>query len=153
MGKSARSLLSPQQYDAVCATIQSDNPDVEPDDAAAILNEALAFVAACVQLPEVRLVPSRVVDAGWHALILHTTTYAELCGKLGAVVHRQPEEPDPTRYNQDAIDRTAALIEETGYGVDLDLWGPPDGDLIAVAANCQHRDDRGPIVPHPKPKG
>ncbi|WP_382464698.1 glycine-rich domain-containing protein [Streptomyces noursei] len=153
MGKSARSLLPAARYDAVCPTIRTDNPAIEADDAAAILNEALAFIAACAQFPDARLVPSRVVDAGWHALILHTTTYAELCEELGAFMHHQPEAPDPTRYNQDAIDRTTALIEETGYSVDLDLWGPPDGDLIAVAANCQHSDDRGPIVTLPKPKG
>ncbi|MGG2463263.1 hypothetical protein ACO0M4_26230 [Streptomyces sp. RGM 3693] len=50
-------------------------------------------------------------------------------------MHQRPEASDPTRYNHDAIDHTTALIDEAGYGVDLDLWGPPDGDLISVAAN------------------
>ncbi|MFI0150309.1 hypothetical protein [Streptomyces lydicus] len=45
------------------------------------------------------------------------------------------------------------LIEEAGYSVDLDLWGPPDRDLVSVAAKCRHSDDSGPIVPLPKPKG
>ncbi|MGW2634262.1 hypothetical protein ACWC2K_33785 [Streptomyces chattanoogensis] len=51
------------------------------------------------------------------------------------------------------IDRTTALIKEAGYSVDVDLWGPPDGDLVSVASSCRHSDDRGPIVPIPKPKG
>ncbi|GFE12884.1 hypothetical protein Sgleb_09310 [Streptomyces glebosus] len=44
-------------------------------------------------------------------------------------------------------------VVEAGYSVDLDLWGPPDGDLVSVAAKCQHSDDSGPIVTIPKPKG
>ncbi|MFG3113351.1 glycine-rich domain-containing protein [Streptomyces sp. NPDC048197] len=153
MGKSARSLLRPDEFASVCATFRTDNPDVEADDAPAIVAEALAFVAACAQFPTARLVPSRVVDAGWHALILHTNTYADLCRSLGCFVHHRPESPDPSRYNKDAIGRSTALIEEAGYSVDLDLWGPPDDDLVAVAASCQHSDDSGPIVPIPKPKG
>lgn len=153
MDQSARSLLTGDQFAAVCSTIQADNPDISQDDAAVVLTEALAFVAACAQFPEARLVPSRVVDAGWHALILHTQIYAELCGRLGGFVHHRPEAPDPSRYDPHVIDRTTALIEETGYSVDLDLWGPPDGDLVSVAAKCQHSDDSGPIVPIPKPKG
>ncbi|MGW8552688.1 hypothetical protein [Streptomyces tubercidicus] len=95
MPKSARSLLSEEQFAAVCSTVQTDNPDLSENDAAAILTEALAFVAACAQFPAARLVPSRVVDAGWHALILHTQTYAEMCGRLGAFIHHRPETPDP----------------------------------------------------------
>ncbi len=152
MGQSARSLLTEQQYAAVCSTIRTDNPDVEAADAEAILNEALAFVAACAQFPDARLVPSCAVDAGWHALILHTQTYAELCDRLGGFVHHRPEAPDPSRYNQSAIDRTTALIQEAGYSVDGDLWGRPDDDLISVASSCQHSDDSGPIVTMPKPK-
>ncbi|MFF8784194.1 glycine-rich domain-containing protein [Streptomyces sp. NPDC015125] len=154
MGQSARSLLSEEQFAAVCSTIRTDNPDVEADDASVILEEALAFVAACATFPAARLVPSRVVDAGWHALILHTQVYAELCGRLGAFIHHRPEEPDPTRYDQDIMDRTMALIEEAGYSVDVDLWGPPDGELVSVAAQCQHSEPRErPIIIQPKPKG
>ncbi|MEU8915532.1 hypothetical protein [Streptomyces nigrescens] len=153
MRQSARSLLTEEQFAAVCSTVQTDNPDLSEDDAAVVLTEALAFVVACATFPSARLVPSRVVDAGWHALILHTHTYAELCGSLGAFIHHRPEAPDPSRYDWDVIDRTTALIEEAGYSVDLDLWGPPDGDLVSVAAKCQHSDDSGPIVTIPKPKG
>ncbi|MEU9126454.1 hypothetical protein AB0C96_42845 [Streptomyces sp. NPDC048506] len=153
MGKSARSLLTDEQFTAVCSTIRTDNPDVEAADAQAILTEALAFVAACAQFPTARLVPSRVVDAGWHALILHTQTYGELCERLGQFIHHRPETPDPDRFDQAVIDRTTALIEETGYSVDPDLWQRPDDALVPVAAKCQHSDDSGPIVPIPKPKG
>ncbi|MFH8679977.1 glycine-rich domain-containing protein [Streptomyces lydicus] len=153
MGQSARKLLTDDQFVAVRSTVQTDNPDITAEDAAAVVTEALAFVATCVLFPAASLVPSRMVDAGWHALILHTQTYAELCARLGGFVHHQPEAPDPTRYDQDVIDRTTALIEEAGYSVDVGLWGPPDDELVSVAASCQHSDDSGPIVPIPKPKG
>ncbi|MFE2161435.1 glycine-rich domain-containing protein [Streptomyces lydicus] len=153
MGQSARELLTDDQFAAVCSTVQTDNPDSTAEDATAVVTEALAFVAACALLPAARLVPSRVVDAGWHALILHTQTYAELCARLGGFVHHRPEAPDPSRYDHDVIDRTTAVIQEAGYSVDGDLWGPPDGDLVSVASSCQHSDDSGPIVTMPKPKG
>ncbi|GAU65071.1 hypothetical protein SSP35_01_04080 [Streptomyces sp. NBRC 110611] len=153
MGKSARSLLSTVEFEAVRTTIKTNNPGMHDDTADGILWDALAFVATCAQFPKARLVPSRAVDEGWHALILNTEIYAALCDRLGAFIHHRPEEPDPTRFNPTTIIRTTALIEEAGYSVDVDLWGQPDDALISVAASCQHSDDRGPIVPIPKPKG
>ncbi|AOP45677.1 hypothetical protein [Streptomyces lydicus] len=74
MGQSARKLLTDDQFVAVRSTVQTDNPDITAEDAAAVVTEALAFVATCVLFPAASLVPSRMVDAGWHALILHTQT-------------------------------------------------------------------------------
>jgi len=52
-----------------------------------IVNEALAFVATAARHPHTYISPSRVVDEGWHALILHTAVYAGLCEQLGTFVH------------------------------------------------------------------
>jgi hypothetical protein len=153
MSHSARSLLTEDQFSAVRATIETNNPGMAPETVDRILLQALAFVAACAVFPKARLTPSRVVDEGWHALVLHTKTYAELCGRLGAFIHHRPETPDPSRYDRAVIDRTTAYIEEAGYSVDGDLWHRPDDDLVSVAAKCQHSDDGGPIVTIPKPKG
>ncbi|TJZ55627.1 hypothetical protein FCH28_09825 [Streptomyces piniterrae] len=153
MSKSASELLTDEQFEAVRTTIADNNPEMHGLVAAAVLNEALAFVAACALFPEVRLVPSRTVDEGWHALILHTEIYAALCSRLGAVVHHRPESPDPSRHDAALIARTTSLIEEAGYSINPNMWRRPDDDRVRVAANCQHSDDRGPIVPIPKPKG
>lgn len=154
MSKSASQLLTDEEFEAVRTTIEDNNPDMPVATAAAILTEALAFVAACAQFPTAGLVPSRTVDEGWHALILHTEIYAALCSRLGAVVHHRPESPDPTRHDAAVLERTTALIEETGYSVDPNLWRAPDDDLVSVAAQCQHSEPKErPIIVQPKPKG
>ena len=147
-------LLTPEQHGDVVATVLDNNAGMKRPAAARIVDEALAFVATCATYPTARIAPSRVVDEGWHALILHTALYAQLCEQLGGgFVHHYPERPDPDRVDQQILDRTTSLIEEAGHSVDYDLWTAPDRELVSVAANCQHSDDSGPIVPMPKPKG
>lgn len=63
-----------------------------------ITAEALKFVATCAQFTGEGLRPSRVVDEGWHGLILRTAPYAWLCRRLSHFVHHRPERRDPTRY-------------------------------------------------------
>lgn len=149
----ARTLLSDAQFNDVRATILDNNPGMEPDLASRILTDALAFVTVAAARGGLGLVPSRVVDEGWHALILHTGLYQTLCARLGGFVHHAPERPDPGRFNSAVLERTIAAIEGAGYSVDLDLWRSPEDQLVSVAASCQHSDDSGPIVIIPKPKG
>jgi len=152
---SPRALLSDAEFNAVRMTILSNNYGMEPDIAGAILEDALAFVATAANNPGIGLVPSRVVDEGWHALILHTGIYYGLCSRFGNFVHHIPEQPDPGRFDQGVIDRTIAHIEAAGYPVHRNLWRGPEDSTVPVAAQCQHGDQGGPIVtrPRPKPKG
>lgn len=136
--RSARDLLSPKGFEAVVHTVQDNNEDMELSLAELIVEEALKFVDACALNPNVRLVPSRVVDEGWHALVLHTRMYRRLCYTLGHVVDHYPERPDPSRHDPEASDRTQAAIVRAGYAVERTLWlGPTDGG-VEVSANCQH---------------
>ncbi|MFJ7204783.1 hypothetical protein ACIQWR_14725 [Streptomyces sp. NPDC098789] len=149
--RSARALLSDAQFNDVRATILGNNPGMKPDLAADILVDALAFLAAATVSP-VPLVPSRVVDEGWHALILHTSLYQQLAVSLGQFIHHVPERPDPEHRSEGARHRSIAAIEALGYEVHVDLWHGPTDTLISVAADCQHSSE-GPIVIIPKPKG
>jgi hypothetical protein len=146
-------LLTTEQHGDVVATVLDNNESMDEPTAVRIVDEALKWVAACAQFPTARIAPSRVVDEGWHALILHTALYAQMCEQLGGFVHHYPERPDPGRWDPQVIDRTTSLIEEAGHSVDYDLWTAPDKQLVSVAADCQHSDDGGPIVTQPKPKG
>ncbi|WP_327686616.1 recombinase family protein [Streptomyces sp. NBC_00467] len=150
---SARRLLSDAEFNAVLATILVNNPGMQIEMGGRILAQALAFVATAASKPGQAMTPSRVVDEGWHTLILHTGLYYRLCARFGNFVHHIPEQPDPSRFDQTVIDRTTALIAAAGWHLDPDLWRGPAGSLIPVAANCQHSDDSGPIVIIPKPKG
>lgn len=156
--QSARALLSDAQFNDVRGTILDNNPGMDPEIAGRILVDALAFVAtAASSTPGPGLVPSRVVDEGWHALILHTGLYHDLCSRFGAFVHHTPERQDLGRDNQGSVDRTVERIRAAGYTVDTDLWRGPEDRTIPVAAKCRHSDDRGTIVikkrPKPKPQG
>ncbi|WP_329487997.1 hypothetical protein OG618_15500 [Kitasatospora sp. NBC_01246] len=149
-GPGARNLLNPAQFDGTVFTVLDNNPGMATDTAERIVTEALKFVATARTFPTARVTPSNVVDEGWHALILHTHVYAELCEKLGGFVHHYPERPDPERHDEAALVRTVALIEEAGYTPDHELWTGPTRALVSVAANCSHTPvpgGCGPINP------
>ncbi|MFD9538113.1 glycine-rich domain-containing protein [Streptomyces sp. NPDC060010] len=147
-----RALLTDAQFNGVMHTVLDNNPGMEPEPAGRIVIGALAFLAVAARTPQ-GLVPSRVVDEGWHALILHTHLYQALCMGLGGFVHHVPERPDPGARSHGDVGRTVAAIEAAGYSVDADLWHGPEDSPITVAANCRHSGPEGPIVIIPKPKG
>ncbi|MFH8379842.1 glycine-rich domain-containing protein [Kitasatospora sp. NPDC018058] len=142
-----RALLTPECFEGVTATVIDNDPGMAASHAERLVTEALKFVAAAATFPTVSITPSKQVDEGWHALILHTRPYAGLCDRLGGFVHHYPERPDPTRHDPDVLARTAALIEEAGYTPDYELWTGPTRALVAVAANCSHTPAPGGCGP------
>ncbi|MFJ3904662.1 glycine-rich domain-containing protein [Streptomyces sp. NPDC090025] len=149
-GIDARALLSDAAFNGVMHTVLDNNPGMDAFVAGRIVEEALKFVHAASLFPQVRISPSREVDEGWHALILHTHLYATLCRRLGRTVHHYPERPDETRHDPDVLTRTVALIEQAGYTPDTELWLGPRQSLVTVAANCSHTPvpgGCGPINP------
>ncbi|MFE3558419.1 glycine-rich domain-containing protein [Streptomyces sp. NPDC059193] len=146
----ARALLSDAQFNDVLGTVLDNNPGMDISMGSRIVVEALKFTAAAAKFPTVRIAPTREVDEGWHALILHTHLYALLTGRLGRFVHHYPERPDPSRHDPDVLTRTVALIEQAGYTPDPELWVAPNRTLVPVAANCSHTPvpgGCGPINP------
>ena len=111
---------------------------MDPATAGRIVDQALAFVATAAAHPGEPIAPSRIVDEGWHALILHTAVYARLCERLGRFVHHYPERPDEGRQTPGVLDRTAALMSATGYSPDPELWTLPAEGRVPVAAKCGH---------------
>ncbi|MER8266961.1 hypothetical protein ABT007_22490 [Streptomyces griseus] len=153
----ARGLITDERFTSCRSTVMDANPDMSQDLAGRIVEEGLKFVAACSRNPGVGLAPSRIVDEGWHALILHTAMYAELCEGLGGnFVHHFPGY-DPTNYDPSILDRTRQAMADLGYVADVQLWGEPSDEMLAsVAAKCQHAPDCTIVIipkPKPKPKG
>ncbi|MEV8351062.1 hypothetical protein ACFVTT_25505 [Streptomyces niveus] len=136
--RDVRDLLTAEEPVAVTATVQLNNPAIRPAVAESLVLEAVKFEAACAASPAVRLVPSRVVDEGWHALLLHTRIKAHLAARLGYFVHHVPEAPDPGRREAGVLLATQAAIADAGYVPDPKLWGGPSDTSIRVAASCQH---------------
>ncbi|MEV5982872.1 hypothetical protein [Streptomyces sp. NPDC052114] len=133
-----RGLVPAEEFAAVVATVQENNPGMEQEVAGRITAEALKFVAACARFTGEGLRPSRVVDEGWHGLILHTAPYTRLCRRLGSFVHHRPERRDPSRHNAAELERTMSRILDAGFTVDEELWLAPTRETIPVAANCAH---------------
>ncbi|MDT0443856.1 glycine-rich domain-containing protein [Streptomyces johnsoniae] len=154
--RTGRELLTDEEFAAVTATVLDNNPGMRMVTAERIAEQALAFVATAAGT-ELPLAPSRVVDEGWHALILHTRLYEALGNRLGQFVHHVPERPDSTRaaYDPDWLPRTTDAIRQAGYEVDEDLWRGPEDVTVPVRAPAQHTP-KGPnctvIQPKPKPK-
>lgn len=149
--RDARTLLTADEFKAVAATVRKDNPGMETTVSERITLEGIKFVAVAATGAK-GIAPSRVVDEGWHALILHTALYARLCDRLGGqFVHHFPELPDSGRYDPGFIDRTMAAITAAGFTVDRELWLAPDAGHIEVGASCQHSPNCGPIEPGPTP--
>jgi hypothetical protein len=146
-----RALLTPDDFANVTATVMDNNLGMDQHTAERIVSDALAFVATAADNPGAAIAPSRIVDEGWHALVLHTHLYERLCGRLGGFVHHFPERPDPTRQKPGVLEHTVALMRAAGYRPDAELWAAPSGGAINVAANCGHAPRCGPIEPIPKP--
>lgn len=146
----ASELISRDQRAGVTKTVMDSNPGMAEAMAERIVDEAMKFVVAGARFPGVALAPSRVVDEGWHALIVHTRLYAELCERNGGFVHHSPGY-DPTHYDPEILNRTRAMIEEAGFSVDAELWHGPSDERVPVAANCQHAPECA-IRPMPKPE-
>ncbi|MBD9734151.1 hypothetical protein IGX29_20525 [Streptomyces sp. H28] len=148
----ARMLITDERFASCRGTVMDANPGMPEETAGRVVDEALKFVAACSRNPGTGLAPSRIVDEGWHALILHTAMYAELCAGLGGpFVHHYPGY-DPTHYDPPILDRTREKIAELGWEADPELWGPPSNEtLVSVAAKCQHAPECT-IRPMPKPE-
>lgn len=142
-----RSLLAADQFEGVAATVRDNNPGMSEGVAVRIVNEALKYVDAVTQSSTVCTSPSRVVDEGWHALILHTKLYADLCARLGGFVHHYPERPDAERFDADVLTRTVATIEQAGHTVDQELWTGPTEALVSVTAKCSHTPTPGGCGP------
>jgi hypothetical protein len=136
-------LLSDTDFDAVVATVLDNNPGMSAHTAARIVEQALAFVATAAAHPGAPIAPSRIVDEGWHALILHTALYARLCERLGAFVHHYPERPDPDRQSAGVLAYTVDLMTAAGHRPDLELWPLPTAAAFPVAAQCGHAPSCG----------
>ncbi|MEU0375203.1 hypothetical protein ABZ070_34585 [Streptomyces sp. NPDC006283] len=124
-----------------------------PEVAGQILEDALAFVATAASSPGQALVPSRVVDEGWHALILHTGIYSNLCSQFGNFVHHKAARPRPVGPGHHRPHHHGHRVG--GLPGASHLVAGPRGQYGARRCDCQHGDQSGPIVtqPRPKPKG
>lgn len=130
-----RDLVDVELFGRLAARVTAEHPDVDRDRAERIIDQALAFLAAAAANPGEGLSPSKLVDLGWHQLILSTKDYAALCDRLGGgFIHHVPDDAPGGKPAPGGVGRTIKAIEAAGYVVDRDLW-----PLKAKCGSC-HED-------------
>ncbi|MGW0820152.1 glycine-rich domain-containing protein [Streptomyces sp. NPDC002845] len=138
-------LVDPVVTDRLVRRITVDHPGIDEATARRIVGQAAGFVAASGRQPGQMLSPSRMVDIGWHAFILHTVDYADFCQRVvGHFVHHVPtgEDEDPVGGAAAARERTLAAIHAAGYMVDPELWGEA-ADCNQCHAGCHDSPKSG----------
>jgi len=124
-GVRGRSLVEPGLFDRLIQRVVQDD-GLDHNTAAQVVDQALAFLATLPQHPNLR--PSRLVDLGWHAFLLHTREYAEFCDRIaGRFLHHEPDD-GATSVERSSLAEIRQAIADAGYVVDPEMWAHP--------ANC-----------------
>ena len=127
-------LIDPEVTNRLVRRVTTDHPEMNEETARRIVGQAAAFIATSGQQPGHSLVPSELVDYGWHAFILHTVDYTDFCQKtVGRFVHHVPTDEDEQTPGGAAAARarTVAAIQTAGYTVDAEL-----GESAADCNQC-----------------
>lgn len=138
-------LVDPALTARLAHRITTDHPEINEETARRIVGQAAAFVAASASHPGQSLGPSRLVDIGWHAFILHTVDYADFCKQAaGAFVHHVPTEVGEEMPGgaQATRQRTLAAIRAIGYAIDEELW-PDMADCTQCHDGCTDSPNTG----------
>lgn len=139
------SLLEGEVIDRLAARIVADHPEISAETALRIVGQSAAFVAASGQQPGQSLTPSRLVDYGWHAFILHTVDYALFCERVvGRFVHHVPtgDREESAAEALETRQRTLDAISAAGFSIDLDLW-PDMAECTQCHAGCSDSPNGG----------
>ncbi|MEX5631930.1 glycine-rich domain-containing protein [Parafrankia sp. FMc2] len=154
--KAGRFLVRPALFDWLVDRVAADVEVAgDRDLAARIVDQALAFLATSATSPHT-LAPSRRVDIGWHAFVLHTREYADFCNQVaGRFIHHIPESTRPSLEQVATVrTRTTDAIAAAGYALDVDLWTLPaecadegvckvTGQVVPTAVKCHPCTDQG----------
>ncbi|MEV3907540.1 glycine-rich domain-containing protein [Streptomyces canus] len=138
-------IVDPEVMNRLVRRVTTDHPEITDETARRIVGQAAAFFATSGQQPGHSLVPSELVDYGWHAFILHTADYAAFCQKtVGRFVHHVPTEEDEQMPGGAAAarERTVSAIQAAGYTVDAELW-QSTADCNQCHAGCHDSPKSG----------
>ncbi|MFC5805572.1 glycine-rich domain-containing protein [Streptomyces formicae] len=131
-------LVDPEVMGRLTARITKEHTAIDEPMARRIVAQTAAFLAASVHSPGQRLVPSKLVDIGWHTFILHTVDYAAFCDRVvGRFVHHVPETEADGHDSKtgEPLRNTVAALTAAGLTVDHDLW-PSSADCGQCHAGC-----------------
>ncbi|MFJ5973997.1 glycine-rich domain-containing protein [Streptomyces sp. NPDC093060] len=116
-----RDLVSPELF-ARLADFCAEEYGHERSMAERIMSEAitLCYVMGSTNAGDV-MAPSKAVDPGWHAFMLHTEDYAKWCTEnFGYFLHHRPNSKVRT---QGLMVDVVGRIRAEGFEADERLWG------------------------------
>jgi len=117
-----RTLITPQLFTRLTSRLDADHPD-HAHHADQIMEQALAFLAACAARPGLGLAPSELVDIGWHTFILYTREYAEFCHRIaGRFIHHAPNDIPGMPGEGLTASATVQVMRDLGLPVAEELW-------------------------------
>lgn len=121
-----RDLVPPELFNKLAGRIHR-NAHLDYEFAERMVDQTLAFLAACSTFRGRKLAPSNLVDVGWHTFILDTAEYRKFCasGAFGRFIDHVPlDAPDePTgEAAHKLLLATIESIREAGFVVDDELW-------------------------------
>jgi len=136
--------------DRLVVQLINEHAGMTGDEAARIVDQAVAFLKTCVDHPGQHLRPSRKVDLGWHQFILNTVDYAEFCQRVaGYFIHHVPDEFTAPRGGSaetvKALAPTVTAMTASGFEVDAELWTATSGQCTQCfqgCTNCGQGDGR-----------
>jgi hypothetical protein len=133
-----RTLVTADLFGRLAARVAAEQ-NIPGSEAERVVEQALAFLAACALNLGARLSPSRRVDPGWHAFLQYTLEYAEFCDRIaGRFIHHVPDDTPGMAKPTDpaaAIGATVAAMCTAGLPVDTELW-VPDAKCSQCYAGC-----------------
>ena len=137
----SRRHLHPVLFDRVVWHLVSVE-DFDGELAMRAVDAAWAFLELCARpaTQTTRLAPPTLVDEAWHATILFTRQYAELCATLGVrgIIHHEPLE-DPGYHGSEGAAAAARAFQGAGISFDQEFWDSAGTD------HCR--------MPNPPPRG
>jgi hypothetical protein len=126
--------------------------DMARDRASRIMDQALAFLAACAHSSE-PLAPSDAVDIGWHTFILYTLEYAVFCDQIaGHFIHHVPTDTGRipvSRPPHETTNVTIDALRKAGFAVDLPLW-TTSAKCNQCSQGCTHSNGDTGCHHHPE---
>lgn len=135
-----QALIAPDLFRRLERRIAADHPELAPGMPARILDQALAFLAACATTTR-PIGPSDLVDIGWHTFILYTREYAAFCDRIaGRFIHHEPDDAPggegptvpkcvqtPAASPDVPLAAAVEAIRSAYYHLDDELWLCSDG--------------------------
>ena len=134
--------LHPVLFDRVAwYLVSQENFDRELAVTAADSSWAFLELLARPRTSTTRLAPPTLVDKAWHATILFTRQYAELCAALGVrgIIHHEPFD-DPAPYGSRGAAAAARALHDAGIPFDQQFWDSAGTDECKSPCDCP--DDR-----------